>query len=244
MARPILRVYKGGVHVEDLDLQEGRLVVGRGHGCDLLLDDPAVSRKHAVLYVTKDEVVLEDLGSPNGTLVGGVPVRRRSLEPGDHVTLGAYDLHFIGAVEAPMIPPPPVSEGMHIVWSSQEATAYVDPASMTGLPGGPREFPVVEPQGRGEPFTIKGPAALIGRGDDADLRALSLNPLAKDMALITRKGTLCHLARLSPWVTVKVNGRRCREKLLVDGDLIQVGLTRFRIRLPAPATSPDYVMRF
>src|ERR1019366_6765323 len=46
----------------DLALGDGEFVVGRSAGCQLSLDDPLVSRRHAMLVVTKDAVTVEDLG--------------------------------------------------------------------------------------------------------------------------------------------------------------------------------------
>ena len=47
------------------------LVVGRGAGADLVLDDPDLSRRHLLIDVRADGVVAEDLGSVNGTSIDG-----------------------------------------------------------------------------------------------------------------------------------------------------------------------------
>jgi DNA-binding winged helix-turn-helix (wHTH) protein len=70
-------------------LEEGEHLVGRDPGCRILVDVPGVSRHHARIRVAPDRVVLEDLGSKNGTYVN----RRRVdasvvLEHGDEVSLG------------------------------------------------------------------------------------------------------------------------------------------------------------
>jgi hypothetical protein len=64
------------------------LLVGRHHGCDVVLDDLTVSRKHARLTFRDGSWVLHDLESTNGTIVNGVPVGRCALRPGDHLLLG------------------------------------------------------------------------------------------------------------------------------------------------------------
>ena len=69
-------------------------LLGRGTDCDLRLVDPGVSRHHAELRVEDDQVVLVDLGSTNGTLVNGQPVRRVTLTDGTNVTLGRTSLVF------------------------------------------------------------------------------------------------------------------------------------------------------
>lgn len=77
-----------------------RTVIGRGTDCDLILDEPEMSRKHAQIENTDDGLFLRDLGSANGTFVNGVPVRDAVLMPGDQI---AFDTHRF-LVEAPGMP--------------------------------------------------------------------------------------------------------------------------------------------
>jgi len=76
------------------ELQTPVTLLGRGTDCDLRLVDPGVSRHHAELRVEDDQVVLVDLGSTNGTLVNGQPVRRVTLTDGTNVMLGRTTLVF------------------------------------------------------------------------------------------------------------------------------------------------------
>jgi hypothetical protein len=69
-------------------------LLGRGTDCDLRLVDPGVSRHHAELRVEDGQVVLVDLGSTNGTVVNGQPVRRVNLIDGTNITLGRTTLVF------------------------------------------------------------------------------------------------------------------------------------------------------
>jgi DNA-binding NtrC family response regulator len=66
---------------------EGLVVIGRGPEADLELSDPSVSRKHARVLVSGDEVRIVDLDSHNGTLVNGEPVNTRVLASGDVVSI-------------------------------------------------------------------------------------------------------------------------------------------------------------
>lgn len=74
----------------------GDYVVGRSAECDMVLDDPVASRRHAVFHVMPTQVVLEDLGSRNGVLVNGV----RMFEPtpiqhGDRVLVGGTEMWLV-----------------------------------------------------------------------------------------------------------------------------------------------------
>lgn len=78
----------------------GRLVIGRGSDCDLVLDEPEMSRKHAMIEVTAAGIYLRDMGSSNGTFVNGVQVRDAVLYSGDQI---AFDRNRF-LVEAPGMP--------------------------------------------------------------------------------------------------------------------------------------------
>lgn len=64
------------------------LIVGRSHRCDVVIDDPGVSRRHLRLVFRDGSWVLQDLESTNGTTVNGVCVGRCQLRPGDQLMLG------------------------------------------------------------------------------------------------------------------------------------------------------------
>lgn len=73
----------------DILLREGELTFGRSEECTVLLDDALLSRVHARLDVSSEEVVLEDLGSKNGTYVNGTRLEEPSrLLNGDEIRLG------------------------------------------------------------------------------------------------------------------------------------------------------------
>jgi hypothetical protein len=76
------------------ELQTPVTLLGRGTDCDLRMVDPGVSRHHAELRVEDGQVVLVDLGSTNGTLVNGQPMRHVVLTDGMNVTLGRTTMVF------------------------------------------------------------------------------------------------------------------------------------------------------
>jgi pSer/pThr/pTyr-binding forkhead associated (FHA) protein len=79
----------------DLELPVGEFVVGRSTECQLSLDDPLVSRRHAVLRVRRDGVTVEDLGSRNGVAVNGTKIAaQRELSGGDRIGIGSQEMVF------------------------------------------------------------------------------------------------------------------------------------------------------
>jgi hypothetical protein len=60
-----------------------RFVIGRGRGCDLVVDSAKVSREHAAVVRDADGWTIEDLGSSNGTWFAGERISRRRVADGD-----------------------------------------------------------------------------------------------------------------------------------------------------------------
>ncbi|GAC1595856.1 MAG: hypothetical protein NVS3B28_27200 [Candidatus Velthaea sp.] len=75
-----------------------RILVGRAPSADLRIDDPRVSRLHARIEMRDDGVYVEDLGSRNGTAVGGEILHNghRRLAVDDEVEIGAASIIFRG----------------------------------------------------------------------------------------------------------------------------------------------------
>jgi len=69
-------------------------VIGRSRECDLVLDDPNVSRRHAELRRENGGWAVHDLGSTNGIKLNGRRSRGGRLSPGDEITLGVSRLTF------------------------------------------------------------------------------------------------------------------------------------------------------
>ena len=76
------------------DLSDGALL-GRGDEADIVLEDSFASTRHARLAPHGDVIVLEDLGSTNGTYLNDEPLRGpQPLHPGDRIRIGDSDFTF------------------------------------------------------------------------------------------------------------------------------------------------------
>lgn len=98
--RIVLRGVGGRYHGRCFTLERPRLV-GRAHEADIRIDEPAFAERHARLELLRGDVVLRDLGSADGSLVNGEPVRDAVLKPGDQVV---FDAHHRFVLEAPLGP--------------------------------------------------------------------------------------------------------------------------------------------
>jgi pSer/pThr/pTyr-binding forkhead associated (FHA) protein len=78
--------------IYDLDSQ---LVLGRGDHAEIRIEDPFASARHARIYEQGNVVVIEDLGSTNGTYLNEELLESpRPLHPGDHVRIGESEFSF------------------------------------------------------------------------------------------------------------------------------------------------------
>jgi pSer/pThr/pTyr-binding forkhead associated (FHA) protein len=73
--------------------------IGRGVSCDVLLDDPTVSRRHALVVQRDDQLMLLDDRSMNGTWLNGERITEAPLSDGDVIQLGAVRLTFVIAAD-------------------------------------------------------------------------------------------------------------------------------------------------
>ncbi|MGB3633357.1 MAG: DUF3662 and FHA domain-containing protein [Rubrobacteraceae bacterium] len=79
----------------------GPWTIGRSESNEVTIEDPNVSRKHAQISRADKGFVVEDLGSTNGTLLGGAPIDRERIEDGDELTFGQRSVRFIRRSSAP-----------------------------------------------------------------------------------------------------------------------------------------------
>ncbi len=70
------------------------LTIGRSQENVICIEDPKVSRKHAVVVPTDKGILLKDLNSGNGTYVGSTKVKEYFLKPGDVIRLGTQLLRY------------------------------------------------------------------------------------------------------------------------------------------------------
>ncbi|NUQ61505.1 MAG: SpoIIE family protein phosphatase [Pirellulales bacterium] len=84
----LLTVVEGPASPERCQLGDNEVVIGRERTCGVMIDFPAVSRRHARLVPDAEACWIEDLGSRNGTYVNGSRVDRRlKLKPGDRIVI-------------------------------------------------------------------------------------------------------------------------------------------------------------
>ncbi len=78
-----------------LDPNDPQITIGR-EGSEIVLENPQVSRQHAVIDRVGGSHVLRDVGSTNGTFVNGQRISQHTLAPGDVIQIGAFKLVYDG----------------------------------------------------------------------------------------------------------------------------------------------------
>jgi hypothetical protein len=94
MAKLILSM--DGLVLKEIPLTKERTTLGRKPHNDIQIDNLAVSGEHAVIVTILNDSFLEDLGSTNGTVVNGNPIKKHFLQNNDVIELGKYKLKFVG----------------------------------------------------------------------------------------------------------------------------------------------------
>src|SRR5688572_20291072 len=92
MAKLILSV--DGQVLKEFNLSKERTLIGRKAHNDIQIDNLAVSGEHAAIITILNDSFIEDLGSTNGTMVNGKPVKKHFLQNNDVVEIGKHKLKY------------------------------------------------------------------------------------------------------------------------------------------------------
>jgi diguanylate cyclase (GGDEF)-like protein len=83
-------VVLAGASVGEMYKVEGdKVIIGRGQKAHIRLFDDGISREHAQIVIEGNQIILQDLGSTNGTFCNGLKVDRRELVDGDKILVGS-----------------------------------------------------------------------------------------------------------------------------------------------------------
>ena len=93
MAKLILSL-EGSV-IREIPLDKERITIGRRPHNDIQIENLAVSGEHACIVTILNDSFLEDLGSTNGTLVNGNPIKKHILQNNDVIEIGKYKIKYV-----------------------------------------------------------------------------------------------------------------------------------------------------
>jgi pSer/pThr/pTyr-binding forkhead associated (FHA) protein len=158
MAKLILSM--DGLVLKEIPLTKERTTIGRKPHNDIQIDNLAVSGEHAVIVTILNDSFLEDLGSTNGTIVNGNPIKKHFLQNNDVIELGKYKLKFVGEAA-------PAASGEK---ADFEKTMVLRPAAMkaaaaAAAPGGGAQAAVAQRQAAVQAAAASATAAGIADKD-------------------------------------------------------------------------------
>jgi pSer/pThr/pTyr-binding forkhead associated (FHA) protein len=160
MAKLILSM--DGLVLKEIQLTKERTTIGRKPHNDIQIDNLAVSGEHAVLVTILADSFLEDLGSTNGTMVNGQPVKKHFMQNNDVIELGKYKLKYVadaapaGAAKADF-----------------EKTMILRPGAMRPAPAAPAAVPA--PAAAAAPAPA---APAMAKAGDTQINSAPIAPIA------------------------------------------------------------------
>lgn len=203
--------------VDQVDLVQGDMRLGRKPGCEIHLDNLSVSGEHANFFTIGEDSFLQDLGSTNGTYVNGKKVSKHHLKNGDTINIGKYSLAYVHETGAA---PTDYAKTVIITTPVPEDAAKV--ADKKAPPA--------------RPATAAAQASLItldsGKRIELTKTVTNLGKAGKRAGAITRTVDGYVLAA-GEGEAPKLNGRPVSSKhaKLRNGDIIEVAGTRLQFQL-------------
>lgn len=210
-------------------IDTGRITIGRRFGNDICLEDPAVSKEHAVIRTVGNDHIFEDLGSTNGSTMNGARITKHILQNGDAIDFGAYQIRYANIKANPemdydrtmMIRAVDRDIGAMPLSSRTDGHVSVSTARSSLRAG----FPL------GEVTGIK--CAFAGQKIELERPLKTFGTVGEQVAVIVRRPPGYFITHVEGNKTARVNGQAIgsESRALQDGDVIEVGREKFEFSL-------------
>ncbi|UCH85447.1 MAG: FHA domain-containing protein [Candidatus Latescibacterota bacterium] len=198
--------------------------IGRTADNDIVVDNLAVSRNHAVIEEEKGTYYLKDCDSLNGTVLNGERVGRAALAYGDEIKIGKHKLVFQKQHGRETNLQPDIEEfDQTVVMSPQKAAALLNEENSNDATA-PRLVEICDAEDR--VIEIGNTGMTIGKDDKDDVRIDGFL-VAKHHAEITRENGFYVIRHINGFRKVTVGGKAVKKRILRDNDSIRIGANEF-----------------
>jgi pSer/pThr/pTyr-binding forkhead associated (FHA) protein len=229
---PKLTLLLGRRTMQVYDFKQPSIIIGRDDGVDVLIDNASVSRRHAEIRLGDNGWEVEDLGSSNGTFIGGTKIQGpHVLGLGDEIGFGKFSIVFGKALGEGEQPKPTVASQAaprQPTMGGAQGTMHINPHEVRELlkdsDRKKRAHVLWESGGQsGTHYLSDAPAVLIGTDELCDLQV----PKApKHHVLVIKTEGGCDVRFLATFGSMTVRGRSTKRARLRDGDVVEAsGLT-------------------
>ena len=223
-----LVVMLNGLMVGNHFIDKERITIGRRSGNDIHLDDPGVSKEHAVIRTVGNDHIFEDLSSTNGSTINGSRIAKHILQNGDVIEVGAYQIKYANIKANPDMD---YDRTLMIRTIDQEiGTVSQSAGGEAGSPSTARSslragFPLGEVRG------IKG--SFAGQKIELERPLKTFGTAGGQVAVILRRPPGYFITHVEGNRTARVNGKAIGSEphTLQDGDVIEVGQEKFEFFL-------------
>jgi pSer/pThr/pTyr-binding forkhead associated (FHA) protein len=232
MSSKLILKFKDTV-ISEFELNQEETTIGRKAENTIHIDNLAVSSRHARVLKIGKKVILEDLGSTNGTLVNNKETSKHILKNGDVIAVGKHTLTFVALDDAEP-EEDDMDKTMIISSAAREelmGQAGIKPgAAATTTPSSTMLLATVQYISgplMGKIIDLKSSLTSIGKGDGCKIKVKGFL-VGKQAAVITRRPTGYHITYLEGMSKPKVNGEviTSSPRVLHDGDIIELNDTK------------------
>ena len=98
----VIQMYLNGNLLREIELGTRSIVIGRSPGCDVVLSDSSISRRHAKVLLQNGQIVVKDLGSAHGVIVNDVSVQEHRLRSKEYFSIVMYQFRFLSETDYKM----------------------------------------------------------------------------------------------------------------------------------------------
>lgn len=205
----LVKEFESGSSTQDI-------TIGRAQGCLVQLDEPSISRLHALIRYSGGQWLLERKASFGAVLLNGQEVENAPLEGGEEISVGKFSIRVnIDSSNAQFEVSKPSFNSASFSDDGDGRTKFVSSGVNALFRLEPGAANVAE-------FLMDGDVVVFGRGSNCDV-VLTEKKGSRKHFEVRRQGLSFFLKDLNSANGTLVNGQKVTEVELVPGDVIQVG---------------------